>query len=293
MEIYLGNTLLNKSGLSIGTQSQVEDTYTQAPVDVREDQNQSMVHRHQGHPDEHPVSLRHRKTSADPLHKEEDKIIDQFKDLWDKAKRGECNPLELAAMRTLRGRLEEINNTRLSDAQRILGGSVDNNESLGAFSPQEPEVERDTYEKPALAAKPKLAKSSSLRKSADAAIMISGMIMNGVEPNYPADEPEDDGTHGSMPDPTDGEVSSDIEHTEEDGPMPEPTFGTQVDFHMEAGGSTSHHHRGNNPGESMQNGATPNWDAMYGMSSKSEDVRVVKSSATSFGKAIPFQQGHS
>src|SRR6476619_4109206 len=46
------------------------------------------MHSHFGHPDRHPVRMRHRKVSADPLHKEEDGLIDEWFDLWDKAKAG-------------------------------------------------------------------------------------------------------------------------------------------------------------------------------------------------------------
>lgn len=82
------------------------------------------MHRHQGHPETHPVRLRHRKTSADPLHKEEDGLVDQWKDLYDKAQQGMCTPQELQQLEQIRARVGELNASRATDAERILGLSM-------------------------------------------------------------------------------------------------------------------------------------------------------------------------
>ena len=192
----------------------LDDSYTQAPIDVQDDER-ILTHKHFGHPQDHPVALRHRKASADPLHKEEDKLIDQWKDLWDKAKKGECTPIELGTMKTIRGRLDEINGTRSDDARRILGD--DQAEGTQGW----PVQDLDTH------------RGSPMHKSLDASMMLAGQIDKAFghdEPNYPQDEPESDGIHGSMPKPTLGEVVHDVKHSEEEGPMPEPTFGEQLDL---------------------------------------------------------------
>ena len=130
MTISVGYSLVSKQGgMSVGTQMPipaspvVETSYTQEPIDVveRRADRKVLTHRHFGHPEEHPVTLRHRKASIDPLHGEEDKIIDEYKDLYDKARRGECNSLEMRRIQEIRGRLQEIQASRETDARRILG----------------------------------------------------------------------------------------------------------------------------------------------------------------------------
>lgn len=79
------------------------------------------MHSHFGHPDAHPIRMRHRKMSADPLHKEEDGLLDEWYDLYDKAKQGQCTAQELKRIEEIRGRIGEINSSRSTDAERILG----------------------------------------------------------------------------------------------------------------------------------------------------------------------------
>ena len=170
----------------------IEATYTQDPIEVVE-AGHALTHRHFGHPDEHPVAMRHRKGSADPLHGEEDKLVDEYKDLYDKARRGECTPAELGRVRDIRGRLSEINAAREGEARRVLG-------SMGEW-----DRDGDGF---AIGQKhrPSRRPAGTLSKAVDAAIMATGDISKGHgEPNYPDDDPYDYGTDGSMTDPTFGE----------------------------------------------------------------------------------------
>jgi len=213
----------------------VDESFTQAPIDVRENER-SLEHRHFGHPDAHPVGMRHRKISSDPSHREEDHLLDEWKDLYDKAKSGSCTPMELRRIRDIRGRLEELNATRIEDARRIIGDQLENpmrgderveNAGVGAVPPvggakaAAGQLATPKWNERADALRPagdpyawpkrQMGKNSGLRKSMDAAIMLSSAIINGRdEPPYPADEPEDDGTYGAMPDPADGEVAHDL-----------------------------------------------------------------------------------
>lgn len=79
------------------------------------------MHSHFGSPNPHPIRMRHRKASADPLHKEEDSLMDEWYDLYDKAQQGQCTAQELKRIEEIRGRIGEINSSRSSDAERILG----------------------------------------------------------------------------------------------------------------------------------------------------------------------------
>lgn len=269
MTIYVGQSIVKKhGGMGLGAQRpapEVEASFTQEPIDVAEStpERKVLTHRHFGHPEEHPVTLRHRKASADPSHGEEDKIIDEYKDLYDKARKGECNPLEMKRVHELRGRLQEIQATREGDARRILGRDmVEAADAQGGTFSLKP---RTAPAKPA-APKPsggnlltqtasgrsgKTFKgeypedyygddveeegglestiSWSVEKAVDAVLMASSTIMkahNG-EPHYPADEEEDDGIHGSMPDPTFGEVAHDVQHAGQAGPYSgDVTFGS-------------------------------------------------------------------
>lgn len=268
MTIYVGQSVVKKQGgMGLGAQAplppaQVEASFTQAPIDVVESDagRKVLTHRHFGHPEEHPVTLRHRKASADPMHAEEDKLIDEYKDLYDKARKGECNPLEMKRIHELRGRLQEIQATRETDARRILGRDM-----LEAADAQGGTFSLKPRQAPAKPAAPKpsgdnlLTQTASARsgktfkgeamseddeatfygddvaeeggvekrtiswsldKAVDAAIMASSTIMKAYrgEPPYPADEAEDDGTHGSMADPASGEVAHDIRHAKTTGP---------------------------------------------------------------------------
>lgn len=231
MTITVGQSLIAKQGgMSLGTQGPispspaVEASYTQEPTTVEEVQAKKVLtHRHFGHPEEHPVTLRHRKASIDPMHNEEDKIIDEYKDLYDKAKKGECNPLEMKRVHQLRGRLHEIQASRESDARRILGDDM--LEAAAGFSlapPKPPQQSappkitgNNLLTQTASARSGKTFKSYPIKKTVDSAIMATDSILKSHrgEPHYPADLPEDYGIHGSMTDPTEGEVVSDIRGT--------------------------------------------------------------------------------
>lgn len=123
--------LLRKGTLSLGTQqptppvdptaaapheTNLQAAETQAPRETVD----AETHRHYGHPEDHPVGLRHRKASQDPLHKEEDGLYDQFKELRDKANRGECSPAELIGLREVQGKLASIQHERKRTAQALL-----------------------------------------------------------------------------------------------------------------------------------------------------------------------------
>lgn len=118
------NTLMPHSHGKVGgvnVPHQIEPDVHSKPQIHKAHPMAEQMHRHQGHPDSHPVMLRHRKVSADPMHKEEDGLIDEWKDLYDKAAKGECTAMELARINEIRGRIDEINASRSSDAQAILG----------------------------------------------------------------------------------------------------------------------------------------------------------------------------
>lgn len=120
----------------------LESSYTQSPVTREDDEDprgraslsaeaeaqadRVLTHKHWGHPQEHPISLRHRKQSADPLHGEEDKLVDEYKELWEKATRGDCSSNDMIRMRDVKGRLDEIQSSRETDARRIIGNQLDN-----------------------------------------------------------------------------------------------------------------------------------------------------------------------
>jgi hypothetical protein len=257
MTIAVGQSVVNKQGMSVGTQAPlgpvpaVEASYTQRPVHVAETgpDRKVLTHRHFGHPEEHPVTLRHRKASADPMHGEEDKIIDEYKDLYDKARKGECNPPEMRRIQELRGRLQEIQATRETDARRILGDDMLEGADVQGHTfslkpkapPAQPAPRRPsgsnlltqtaslrsgkTFKGEGLAkargpeVDPDEELESSVSWSLDAVVMVSDSILKAVgEPSYPADEPEDDGIHGSMARPAYGSVAHDIEHPETEGP---------------------------------------------------------------------------
>ena len=69
--------------------------------------------------------------------------------------------------------------------------------------------------------------SWSMDKAIDAAIMLSSDVMKSHEgePHYPADEPGDFGTNGSMTTPTSGEVSGKSKPGKNRGPYPYATTG--------------------------------------------------------------------
>lgn len=147
MAVSLGYSLVSKAGTrgSFGQQRAAvggdiaASAVTQRPVETVDDPNGSedsgdrgdqrgtdLTHRHFGHPQEHPVALRHRKKSADPLHGEEDSLVDEWKDIREKATRGECSPQEMSRMRQVKGRIDEIQSTREGDARRIVGDELNN-----------------------------------------------------------------------------------------------------------------------------------------------------------------------
>lgn len=129
-------------GISIGAQKpfnvqkpDIENTVTQDEVDTVEFEGGTstnlimprLTHRHYGHLEDHPIALRHRKNSLDPLHGEEDKLVDEFKELFDKAKKGECNPVEMGRLQSIQGRLSEIQASRQEDARRLLAEEFEDN----------------------------------------------------------------------------------------------------------------------------------------------------------------------
>jgi len=103
------------------------------------DQPDVITHRHFGHPQEHPIALRHSKESMDPLHKEEDKLVDQYKQLYRKAQQGLLSPVEEAGLLGIMGKLKEIQATRADEASNVLGqlmgqDNVPNNQNRGGNS---------------------------------------------------------------------------------------------------------------------------------------------------------------
>lgn len=80
-----------------------------------------LTHRHMGHPGEHSIALRHSKASADPLHKEEDKLVDQYKELYRLAMEGNLPPARESEMLETIAKLKEIQATRLEEAQGVVG----------------------------------------------------------------------------------------------------------------------------------------------------------------------------
>lgn len=86
------------------------------------------THRHYGHPDDHPVGLRHRKASQDPLHGQEDKLYDELKELRDGAGRGELSPMQMTRLREVQGQLQAIQHQRMQEAQQLASpaSQVDN-----------------------------------------------------------------------------------------------------------------------------------------------------------------------
>lgn len=103
----------------------IGDASAQGEGEAAGDQKNILMHAHAGHVEPHPVALRHRKGSADPLHGEEDKLVDEYKDLYEKAGKGMCTGLELMRLREIRGQLKEIQGKRAGEAEAItaaLGG---------------------------------------------------------------------------------------------------------------------------------------------------------------------------
>lgn len=251
MTIAVGQSIVSKQGsMSVGTQMPIqapptmEASYTQDPVDVAESDpsRKVLTHRHFGHPEEHPVTLRHRKASVDPMHGEEDKVIDEYKDLYDKARRGECNPVEMKRVHQLRGRLQEIQASRESDARRILGGDLLEAAASpgGGFSlkppapmqqPAPPKVTGgNLLTQTASGRSGKTFKAYPIRKAVDSAIMATDSIMKSHhgELHYPADRPENYGVHGSMPHPASGDVAHDVQHATATGPYSRDVTGGRI-----------------------------------------------------------------
>ncbi len=84
-----------------------------------------LTHRHFGHAQDHHIALRHRKTSADPLHGQEDKLVDEYRDLFEQARKGELAAAGMTRLRAVEGQLREIAATREAEAQGVAGAGPD------------------------------------------------------------------------------------------------------------------------------------------------------------------------
>lgn len=135
-DVTFGHSQVKKSKMSMPVQAPVQKHATvmphkhgradgvnqpRQPDMVDKGMMQAGMHSHPGSPQAHPIRQRHRKGSADPLHKEEDTLMDEWHDLYDKAKEGMCTAQDLARIEQIRGRIDEISSSRTGDAEKILG----------------------------------------------------------------------------------------------------------------------------------------------------------------------------
>jgi hypothetical protein len=94
----------------------------QRSVDRDLDLGLELTHRHFGMAKEHPVALRHGKSGMDALHKEEDKLVDEYRDLFAKARQGVASHQDIARAQEIKRALGEMNQRRLDEARTILEG---------------------------------------------------------------------------------------------------------------------------------------------------------------------------
>lgn len=132
-EIVFGSAILRKSTHSL-TQTAIRKgplDEVQAPQDMGGDgpsagapqqmDLQLPTHRHYGHSKEHPVHFRHRNKSADPLHKEEDKLVAEWKDIAEDMSRGNVDPQAQQRLEQINQRLKQIQDERHSEAMEVIG----------------------------------------------------------------------------------------------------------------------------------------------------------------------------
>lgn len=209
MSIQISQRFLKLNKHSLGEQAPIEEiapetletSYTQDPIEVVEVKGDTVMHRHFGHPHEHPIAMRHRKSSSDPLHGEEDKLVDEYKDLWDRAKKGECSPNEIKRIKEIQGRLSEINSTRQEDAKRILGEMLETSQDQESFNIGNREKEPKNIPMGRVSNFP-------IKKALDAVSLVSSKLEKAHhgQPHYPDTDPEHYGTKGTMKTPTIGEA---------------------------------------------------------------------------------------
>lgn len=117
-----GNMIIQKGNQNFGHQAPIyNDAVTEEP---KHEEIRQLTHQHIGAPDAHPIAMRHRKGSADAAHGEEDKLVDEYMVLYDKAGKGACTSQEMGRIQEIKASLGGINQQRQNEAARILGRQV-------------------------------------------------------------------------------------------------------------------------------------------------------------------------
>lgn len=115
-QMSVGNELMNKPKMRLPQQ---RPTSAEDQLEQDNESGGQLMHAHSGHSAPHPVALRHRATSMDPLHKDEDKLVDEYKNLYEKAGQGLCTGVDLMRLREIKGQLRELQGKRQAEAQKI------------------------------------------------------------------------------------------------------------------------------------------------------------------------------